>query len=116
MMGDTAHIKTIAINRWYDWIKLYDPVGNSFPEDNYYLGRYLGPAIDIDPALTAKILKANGEVVHRPTYQSLTAQDLKNEEDLQRNFDKKIEEKIGTKETVKCFDDMNMEETPIFQM
>ena len=36
------------------------------------LGRYLGPAIDVGPALTAKILKANGEVVYRSTYRALT--------------------------------------------
>ena len=61
-------------------------------------------------------MKVNGEVVHRSTYRSLTAQDLTDEEDLRRDFDKKIEEKIETKETVKYFDDMNMEETPMFQM
>ena len=54
--GDTADISTIASNGWYDWIKLYDPVGNIFPEDKYYLGRYLGLSIDIGPSLTAKIL------------------------------------------------------------
>ena len=53
--GDTADISTIASNGWYDWIKLYDPVGNSLPGDKYYLGRYLGPAIDIGSALKAKI-------------------------------------------------------------
>ena len=40
--GDTADISTIASNGWYDWIKLYDPVSNSFPEDKYDLGRNLG--------------------------------------------------------------------------
>ena len=45
----------------------------------------------------------NGEVVHRSTYQSLTAQDLNDEEDLWREFDKKIEEKLGTKATIKDF-------------
>ena len=53
MTGDTNDIITIASNGWYDWIKLYDPVGNSFIEDKYYLVRYLGPAIDTGPALTA---------------------------------------------------------------
>ena len=76
MTGDTAEISTISSNGWYDWIKFYDPVGNSLPEDKYYLRRYLGPAIDIGPALTAKILKMNGYVVHRSTYRSLTAQDM----------------------------------------
>ena len=51
---DTDDISTVAINRWCDWIKFYDPVVNSFPEDKYYFGRYLGPEIDIGPALTEK--------------------------------------------------------------
>ena len=57
--GDIADISTIASNGWYDWIKFYDLVGNSFPEDKYYLGRYLGLEIDIGLSLTAKILKMN---------------------------------------------------------
>ena len=44
----------------------------AFPDDNPVLGRYLGPAIDVGPALTTKILKANGEVVYRSTYRALT--------------------------------------------
>ena len=57
--GDIADISTIASNGWYDWTKFYDPVGNSFPEDKYYLRRYLGMEIDIGLSLTAKILKMN---------------------------------------------------------
>ena len=114
--GDTSDISTISSNGWYDWIKLYDPVCNSFPEDKYYNGRYLGLAIDISPALTQKILKMNGEVVRQSTYQSLTAQKMNNEEYLRRDFDKNIEEKLRTKAIVKYFDDNKMEETPTFEM
>ena len=64
MTGDKSDTSTITSNGWYDWIKLYDPVVNSFPEDKYYLRCYLGPAIAISPALTTKILKMNGEVIH----------------------------------------------------
>ena len=114
--GDTADIITIVSNVWYNWIKFYDPVGNSFPEHKYYLGRYLGPEIGIGPALTAKILKINGEVVQQSTYRSLTAKELNDEEDLRPDFDQKIEDKIRPKATVNGFDDMNMEETPTFEM
>ena len=58
----------------------------------------------------------NGEVVHQSTYWSLTTQDLNDEEDLRHNFDKKIEEKLGPKKTIKDFDDMNMKVTPTFEM
>ena len=116
MTGNRADISTIKINGWYDWIKFYDPVGNSFHEDKYYLGRYLGPEIDIGPALTAIILKMNEKVVHQSTYRSLTKQELNYEVNLQRNFDTKIEDNLGPNSTVKYFDDMNMEEIPMFEM
>ena len=116
MTGETADISTIASNGWYDWIKFYDPVRNSFPEDTYYIGRYLGPAIHIGPALMTNILNMNGEVVHRSTYCSLTAKDLNDEEDLRRKFDKKVEENLGPKAATKYLDDMNMEETPTFEI
>ena len=37
------------------------------------MGRYLEPNIDMGPALTAKILKENGQVVHGFTYRAFTA-------------------------------------------
>ena len=52
------------------------------------LGRYLGPSIDVGPALTAKIFKANDEVVHRSTYRGLTPEEV---------FDEPIEIKLGPK-------------------
>ena len=48
----------------------------------------------------AQILKMNGDVIHVSTYRSLTAQELNNEEDLRRNFDKNIEDNIGPKAKV----------------
>ena len=45
------------------------------PNSKEVLRRYLGPSIDVGPAMTAKILKANGQVVHRSTYRSLTDQE-----------------------------------------
>ena len=89
--GYTDYISTISSIGWHDWIKLYDPVGNNFPEDKYYLRCYLGPQIYIGPIVTEKILKMNGEVVHQSTYRSFTAQELNYEEDLRSDFDKKIE-------------------------
>ncbi len=36
------------------------------------LERYLGPIIDVDAALTEKILKSNGQNIHQLTYRALT--------------------------------------------
>lgn len=62
VMGDTADISAVALYRWYEWIYFRD-TANSFPEDPFVLGRDLGPAIDIGPAMARYILKQNGEVV-----------------------------------------------------
>jgi hypothetical protein len=40
------------------------------------LGQWLGPAIDLGPAMTAKILKANGQVEYNSTDHSLTDAEL----------------------------------------
>ena len=54
-----ANISIIADHSCYDWIKFYNPVGKEIPEENMYLGHYLGPAIDVGPDLTENILKSN---------------------------------------------------------
>ena len=43
-----------------------------YPDDHFRLGKYLGPSIDIGPALMAKIIKENGQVLQRFMYQALT--------------------------------------------
>ena len=47
-----------------------------FPDDALKLGCYLGPSIDVGPAMTAKILMKNGQVLHRSMYQPLTQDEL----------------------------------------
>ena len=57
--SDISHICKFSR---YQWVMFHDgPV--QYPADNLVLGRYLEPARDVVPAMTAKILKANGEVV-----------------------------------------------------
>ena len=70
MTGSTADISHICEFAWYDWVMFRDNIP-TFPDDRLVLGRYLGPAINIGSALTAKILKFNGQVVYRSTLQHL---------------------------------------------
>jgi hypothetical protein len=42
--------------------------------------RYLGPSIDIGPALMAKIIKENGQVLHGSIYQALSPDENKQEQ------------------------------------
>ncbi len=70
--GETADISPFAAFKWYEWVLFRDtPV--TYPDDTMILGRDLvGPAIDIGPAMTRKVLKSNGKVVYRSTVQPLT--------------------------------------------
>ncbi len=73
MKGGTANISLICEFAWYDWVMFHDTVNTiAFPDKRLTLGRYLGPAIDIGLALTAKILKQNGQYVCRSTLRHLT--------------------------------------------
>ena len=80
-----------------------------------YLGRYLGPAIDIGPAPTGKISKSNGEVVHISTYLSLLPEEINYKKELRCLFDVVIEENIGPKAVSNDFGEMVLEENPTFK-
>ena len=71
VMGNTADISTLALFGWFEWVMFCDTVA-TYPDNKMVLGRDLGPAIDIGPAITRKILKAYGQVVYRSTVRSLT--------------------------------------------
>ena len=72
MKGGTADISQICEFVWYDWVMFHNLVNTiAFPDKRLTLGRYLGPAIDIGLALTAKILKQNGQYVCRLTLRHL---------------------------------------------
>jgi hypothetical protein len=94
MSGETSDISTFCQHEWYEWVKFRDTTID-FPEDKVVLGRYLGPSIDVGPAMTAKILKANGEVVHRSTYRSLTDEEIETEKAERDEFDKLVQERYG---------------------
>ncbi len=75
MKGGTADISQICEFAWYDWVMFRNTVNTiAFPDKRLTLGRYLGPAINIGSALTAKILKQNGQYVCRSTLRHLRRQ------------------------------------------
>ncbi len=69
--GQTADISEIAEFEWYQWIYFRD-TAMQLPESKEVLGRYLGPSRDVGPAMAAKILKGNGQVMVRSTFRALT--------------------------------------------
>jgi hypothetical protein len=60
------------------------------------LGRDLGAAIDIGPAMTRKILKNNGMVMYRSSVRSLTLDEIQSPTELKerQEFDNAIEKKF----------------------
>ena len=74
MKGQASDISYICEFSWYQWVMFHDgPV--QYTADNIVLGRYLGPTRYVGLAMTAKCLKANGEVVPRSTLRALTLEE-----------------------------------------
>ena len=68
--GETTDISPFATFKRYKWV-LYRDASVTYPDDGMVLfGRDLGPALDIGPAMTRKVRKANGQVVYRSTVRS----------------------------------------------
>jgi hypothetical protein len=72
---ETVDISTIAEYAWYVWIKFRDTVAK-LPVSKIQLGRDLGAAIDIGPAVARKILKNNGSLMYRTSVRSLTPDEI----------------------------------------
>ena len=68
----------------------------TFPGDKLVLGRYCGPSTDVGPALTAKIMRNNGQQVQRSTYRALKTDELVNPDDIKARdeFNMAIGEKL----------------------
>jgi hypothetical protein len=106
LSGETADISEFAEFGWYDWVKFRDTVV-PYPQDKLVLGRYLGPSTDIGPAMTAKILKSNGEYVHRTTVRALTEDELQDSDEAKERalFDVEIERRLGPSAKPEDFED-----------
>jgi hypothetical protein len=94
--SEPVDISTITEYEWYEWIKFCD-ISASFPVSKVQLGRYLGPAIDIYPAMARKIMKANGQVMYQTSVRSLTHEEIASpfEKQARLDFEIQIEEKFG---------------------
>jgi hypothetical protein len=94
--GETVDISTIAEYAWYEWVKFRDTAAK-FPVSKIQLGRDLGAAIDIGPAMTRKILKQNGSIMYRSSVRPLTQDEMQSptEKKEREEFDIAIEEKFG---------------------
>ena len=66
MSGEMLDIIQFCEFEWFKWVMFQDETA-AYPNDHFRLGRYLGPSIDIGPALMVKIIKQNSQVLHRST-------------------------------------------------
>ena len=118
--GETADISPFAAFKWYQWI-MYRDTTASFPDDKMVLGRDLGPAIDVGPAMTRKVLKSNGQTIYRSTVRALTDDEM-SDEDMKRQrqvFDSNVRSFLGAAITPKEMasdPDMVDANTPSFEL
>ena len=117
MTGQTADISQFYELEWYEWCFYHDSA-IKFPNDKFRLGRWLGPAIDVGPAMTGKILKPNGNTRYVSTYRALTPEEYETDEVKAKMeaFNTEIHKVLGpaaTAEDVK--DEFEDSETPIYE-
>ena len=114
LRGETANITHISEFGWYNWV-YYKENAVTYPYDKSLLGQWLGPSMDIGPTLCAKILKSNGQRVHRSSYHHLTEDEINSpgEKEKHQLFDKVVEQRLG--EAVQSPDFGEGYETPTFE-
>ena len=81
MSRQTADISPFVELLYYAWVKFYDKLAK-YPKLKEQLGQWLGPTVDIGPAMTSKILKFNGQVVYISTYRGLSDDELHDNEEV----------------------------------
>ena len=94
--GESPDISEFSQFKWYEWVKYRDQQV-AFPDDNFVLGRYLGPSTDIGPAMTCKLLNVKGNYIHRSTVRALTDDEVADILEIKERkaFDTAIEIKLG---------------------
>jgi hypothetical protein len=115
MTGSTADISHICEFGWYDWVMFRDNVP-TFPDVKLILGQYLGPATNVGSALTAKILKSNGQTVCRSTLRHLTDEEIHCpiHQEMCRVFDETIANHLGPRPNATDQDILAEDLTPDF--
>ena len=66
MSGETSDISLFCKLELFKWVMFWNETA-PFPYDVLKLGHYLGPTMDVGPAMATKVLTQNGQVLHRST-------------------------------------------------
>ena len=117
ILGGTSDISQFYEHGFYDWVMFRDE-SIPYPDKNLVLDTYLGPEINVGPSMTAKIIRSNGEVVHQSTYHGLKEDYNSNQSHilLSNEFDNSIRDKLGPYISPDNFPDVNLEDTPLYEM
>ena len=88
LSGKTVDIYPIVEHEWYNFVKWFDH-GSSFPEPKEVHGRWLGPSMDIGPAMCSKIIKSNGQIINLSSYRAITEEEIQDpmQKKLRNEFD-----------------------------
>ena len=70
LSGLTADISPFIEHEWYNFVKWFDH-GSSFPEPKEVHGRWLGPSMEIGPAMCSKIIKSNSQIINLYNYRGI---------------------------------------------
>ena len=89
LYGKTVDISPFMEHEWYDFVKWFDH-GSTFPEPKEVHGRWLGPSMDIGPAMCSKIIKSNGQIINLSSYRGIT------EEERQDPTQKKLRDEFDS--------------------
>ncbi len=66
MSGKNADISQFCVLSWYKLVEFHSTT-IFFPEYLLVFGKYLGPLIDVSPAMVAKVLTTTGKLVYCST-------------------------------------------------
>ena len=95
LKGETPDISALIEFDYYSYVKVQLPTG--FPNDDWILARWLGPADGIGQGLTYYVIKDNGQIIARSTVRPLLPEEWTSEvgKAARSSFDAKLTEHIG---------------------
>ena len=78
------------------FVKWFDH-GSSFPEPKEVQGWWLGTSMDIIPAMCAKIIKSNGQIINLSSYRAITEEEIYDltQKKLRDEFNLELFKKLG---------------------
>ena len=96
LSGKTTDISPFIEHKWYNFKKWVDH-GSSFPEPKEVHGRWLGPSMDIGPAMCPKIIKSNGQIINLFSCRAITEEEIQEptQEKMRDEFDSELIKKLG---------------------